>query len=241
MNKPNILFWDIETAPIVATTWTLYPKAISHKNIQQDWYIICGAWKWAGKPAVQAAKIDKPLKDKELCKKLRDVIAKADIIVHHNGNRFDLKKLNARLIFHGLAPLPMIPTVDTLKEVKKVAAFTSNRLDYLAKILTGTGKLDAPYELWLDIMKGSKAALATTVAYCKEDVNCLERVYNYLLPYMNSHPHVGVISGQVRDESCPKCGSKNLKFNGVRVSAAGIKKQEVQCGNCHSYSRIKFK
>jgi hypothetical protein len=29
-----------------------------------------------------------------------------------------------------------------------------------------------------------------------------------------------------------------LRFNGIRVSAAGVRKQEVQCNNCNHYSRI---
>jgi DNA polymerase III epsilon subunit-like protein len=162
------------------------------------------------------------------------------VIVHHNGDKFDLKKLNTRLIIHGLDPLPKIHTVDTLKEVRKVAAFTSNRLDYLAKTLVGAGKTHVDYQLWLDIMKGNKRAVRDMVAYNKVDVIRLEEVYSVLLPYMKSHPHIGAQNGESKDLSCRYCGSTHVKKNGTKHTAAGLKKQEIQCRDCHGYSVVRL-
>ncbi len=237
IKKPKIVFLDFETAPIVATTWTLYPKALSHSNILKDWYIICGAYKEVGKP-VKAIAITKPGSDKQLCKEFRAAIADADILVGHNLDKFDIKKFNARLIQHKLPPLPLIPTVDTLKEVRKIASFTSHRLDYLGKLLVGSGKIHTEYNLWLDVMAGDKIALNKMVKYCKGDVVLLEQVYNALLPYMKTHPHVGAIGGAHIAESCNKCGSTHLKRNGIRVTASGLQKQELQCMNCGGYQRV---
>lgn len=238
MYKPRILFLDIETAPIVATTWSLYPKSLSHENILKDWYIICAAWKFSDESKVQSSEINSTKTDKNVCIDLRTAISKADIIVGHNSDKFDLKKLNSRLIYHGLKPLPLVPTVDTLKEVRKIAAFTSNRLDYLSKVLIGKGKIKTEYNLWLDVIKGDKKALKKMVVYCKVDVERLEGIYNILRPYMKAHPHIGVLSGKDRLCSCNKCGSVKLKKNGIRVTAAGLKKQEIQCMACGSYQRI---
>lgn len=238
MHKPKVIFFDIETAPIIATTWSLYPKSLSHENILKDWYIICGAWKLAGNKKVQSTQISSTLTDKQVCKDLRNALSNADILVTHNGDKFDIKKLNARLIYHNLPPLPLIPTVDTLKEVRKIAAFTSNRLDYLSKQLIGKGKIKTEYNLWLDVIKDDKKALKKMVDYCKVDVIRLEQLYDRLRPYMKTHPHIGVLSGEDRLCSCNKCGGTNLKKNGIRATASGIKKQEVQCLDCFSYSRI---
>jgi len=234
----KIIVWDIETTPIIANTWDLYPKYLSHDNIIQDWTIICGAWKEIDKTTVHAVKVDNVGDDYEVVKKLREVLASADVLVHHNGDRFDIKKLNARLIFHNLPPLPKIPTVDTLKEAKKIAAFTSNRLDYLSKFLIGEGKIHVEYGLWLDVMKGSKKALKEMVEYNKVDVLRLEAVYLRLRPYMKSHPHHGALNGEDRNCSCTHCGSTKVKKNGIRVTAAGLKKQELQCQNCGAYMRV---
>lgn len=234
----KILVWDIETSPIIANTWNLYPTAISHESIIQDWFIICGSWKFIGDTTVHSVAIKTVGDDYEVVKKLRDVIASADVIVHHNGDKFDMKKLNTRLIVHNLPPLPQVASVDTLKEIKKVAAFSSNRLDYIAKTLIGTGKMHVGYDLWLRVMSGSKKAIKEMVEYCKVDVLTLEDVYLRIKPYMKSHPHVGVLQGSDRHCTCNKCGSGKLKRNGIRITASGMKKQEVQCLSCGSYGRI---
>jgi DNA polymerase elongation subunit (family B) len=238
VNKPRILFCDIEISPVIATTWDLYPKALSINNILKDWYLISAAWKWAGEKTVHAVSAAKPHDDKMAVKALRDVVAKADIVVGHNLDKFDLKKLNSRIITHNLAPLPQVSTVDTLKEVKRVATFTSHKLDYLSKVLNGKRKIHVDYELWLQVLAGSKKALAKMVTYNKVDVIRTEELYNRLLPYMKNHPHVGVMLGKDRRLSCNKCGSTDIKRNGIRITAAGMKKQEIQCMHCFSYSRI---
>lgn len=232
------MFWDIETAPMIVTTWGLYPKSLPHEGILQDWFIICGAWKSGDSDKVHAVSIKNAPDDYLVTKALGEAVSKADVIVHHNGNRFDIKKLNARLIFHGLPPVPPVPMVDTLREVKKIAAFSSNRLDYLAKVLVGEGKMHTEPGLWLKALKGNKPAIKKMVDYNKVDVIRLEQVYNKLRPYFKSHPHIGAMSQLDKNHSCPKCGSTNLRKNGFRYTATGLKKQEVQCTNCHSYHRI---
>lgn len=237
-DKAKIIIYDIETSPIVSYTWNLFPKYLSHDNIIQDWYIICGAWKELGSKKVEAVAIKKPGDDYEVVKKLRDVLSEADIIVHHNGDSFDIKKINARLIYHGLKPLPKIHTVDTKKEAKKIAAFSSNRLDYLSKTLIGEGKIHVEFDLWVDVVKGDKKALKKMVEYNKVDVIRTEQIYDVLKPYMKNHPHTGVMGGNERNASCRCCGSTNVKKNGIRTTAAGVRKQEIQCKNCHSYSLV---
>jgi len=236
--QPIIMFWDIETAPLIATTWGLYPKSIPHEGILQDWFIICGAWRYSTSDKIHAVAINKVADDYAVTKALRNAVAKADVIVHHNGNKFDIKKLNARIIFHGLDPLPPIPMVDTLREIKKIAAFSSNRLDYLAKTLVGKGKLHTSPSLWLEVLKGSKQAVKDMVTYNKIDVIRLQQVYKRLVPYFKNHPHLGAMSGLDRNHSCPKCQSTNLHRNGYRFTATGLRKQEVKCLDCGSYHRI---
>jgi uncharacterized protein YprB with RNaseH-like and TPR domain len=241
--KPNIIFFDIETTPIKAFTWSMYPKALSYENIDEDWSIICAAWKSSNESKVNFTSVSstRPKDDYKVVKTLRDALAKADILVGHNLDKFDVKKLNARLVYHRLPPLPLIPTVDTLKQARKIASFTSNRLDYLALYLTGKGKLEAKYSLWKEVLAKSKPSLDYMVKYCKQDVVRLIDVYTVLRPYMTTHPHVGAMAGHDRGCSCPKCGSSRTKMNGVRVTASGLKKQEIQCLDCGSYHRTAIK
>jgi len=250
MKQPKILLWDIESLPIMAATFSLWPDSIQHESIIADWSIICAAWKFLGqKPVYTTAITDFPKKfskdvndDFEVVKKIREVLEDVDILIAHNGKKFDTKKLNARLIFHGLPPLPSgLQQVDTLQEVKKVAAFTSNRLDYLGNHLCGNGKTTASRGLWIRVLKGERAAVKEMVEYNKQDVRVLEEVYLKLLPYMKSHPHVGALDGNDKNHSCPKCGSEDLVNRKIRYSAAGVKRVQEQCKKCHSYSTFIYK
>jgi len=236
--EPKILLWDIETSYIVATTFSLFPERLPHDGIIQDWNIICAAWKWLGEKKTYTAAVGPDTtNDLDVVVQLREVLASADVIVHHNGDKFDIKKFNTRLIYYGLEPLPHIPTVDTLKEARKIAAFTSNRLDYLGNFLCGEGKVQTSHGLWMRVLKGDMAAVKEMVRYNVGDVLVLEKVYLKLKPYMKRHPHVGVMTNDTKC-SCNKCGSVNLKKNGVRITAAGVKKQEMQCKECGSYQLI---
>jgi predicted RNA-binding Zn-ribbon protein involved in translation (DUF1610 family) len=237
--EPRIIIFDTETSPVITTTFSLYPDSISHNNILQDWFMICACWKAVGDKEVQSVAIKSPTKDYQVVKKLRDALSKADVIVAHNAKKFDIKKLNARLIFHKLPPLPEIPVVDTLVEVKKVALFTSHRLDYLGKHLLGHGKLPTSEGLWLEALKGKKVAIAEMVDYCKVDVVRLEEFYLRLKPYIKKHPHLGLISGEGKS-SCPACGSTKIQKRGTSISAS-TKYQRLQCQDCGSWHQVPFK
>lgn len=250
MKEPKIVLWDIETSGIVATTWNLHPESISHKNMIQDWFIICAAWKELGKDKIETVSVlDNPERlgtkgitnDYHVIKTLRDMLQDVDILVHHNGDKFDIKMFTTRLIYHNLPPLPKLTTVDTLKEVRKVARFTSNRLDFLGHTLAGIGKQETPEGTWLKSMQGDPDAIHTMVEYNKQDVNVLEAVYLKLRPYMKNHPHRGVLEGNEPAHSCPKCGSTNVHKDGIRLTAAGYKRQEMKCNDCGGYHSTTLK
>jgi DNA polymerase elongation subunit (family B) len=251
MSKPvKVVLWDIETKPAVAAVWTLYPDSIPHDNILSDWSIVSIAWKELGKKTTYCTSVlDDPKRFKKdsgddyyVVKKMREVLEDVDVLVGHNSKKFDTKKFNARLIHHGLPPLPSgIQQVDTLQEVKKVATFTSHRLDYLCKTLVGAGKIETHKGLWMRVLKGEKKAVEEMVHYNKGDVTLLEELYLKIRPYMKSHPHMGALDQGDRHMSCPKCGSNELIGSKIRHTAAGVKKVQKQCKSCHSYSTYQYK
>lgn len=248
--SPKIILFDIETLPILSTTFSLYPDSIGHDNIISDWSIITICWKELGKPTIYSSSV---LDDKEafkkdvyndlvVVKKIREVFEDVDILVGHNSKKFDTRKLNTRLIYHGLDPLPSgIHQVDTLQEVRKIAAFSSNRLDYLGKFLLGEGKQEASKGLWQRVFWGDRKAVKEMIDYCKQDVQLLEDIYLKLRPYMKSHPHVGAIGGNDKNYTCPKCGSEYLTNKSIRYTVAGVKKIQKQCRVCHSYTNFIYK
>lgn len=232
---------DIETAPMLTATFTLYPENIGHQNIIQDWFVLCWSWKELGSKVTKAQSVldfkRKSLDDDYgLMKAIREELDDVDVIVGQNARKFDMRKINARLIFHKLKPLPYIEVVDTLLEIRKIAQMSSNRLDYLGKHLVGHGKLKTSDGLWLRCLKGDKKAFAEMVKYCKLDVIRLEEVYMVLRPYMKAHSPVGIMMGHGRC-SCNKCGSTKFTTGGnkTRYTASGNLRIQRQCASCFSY------
>jgi hypothetical protein len=50
----RVLFWDIETSPMITATWGLWDQTIPTDHVLEDWKIICAAWKWQHETEPQA-------------------------------------------------------------------------------------------------------------------------------------------------------------------------------------------
>jgi len=123
--------------------------------------------------------------------------------------------------------------VDTLKEARRVASFTSNRLDYLGKFLGFGGKDKTSSGLWLRVLSGCTKSIKEMVKYNKRDVDLLEKVYLKLRPYIK-HPNVNRLGA-----ACPKCGSSDLQLRGFGATANGTIKQRAQCKSCGGWSSFR--
>ena len=242
MNEPKILIWDIETSHNVVAVFRLYGEDyINHENLLQERFVICAAWKWLGEKKTHAVSgLDDPSRfrkdpfdDKHVLEALHKVLSEADVIVAHNGDAFDIKFVETRMLAHGLSPLPPITSIDTYKVAKSRFMFNSNKLDYLGKYLgVGQKKRTAP-GLWLEVLKGSPAAIKEMVEYNKEDVNLLERVFLKLRPYVANHINRQLFGGN----GCPRCGSKKVQSRGVHRAITKIY-QRYQCQSCGGWFRL---
>lgn len=230
MNKIKRLFFDIETSYSVVATFTLWPKSIPQENILKDWNMLCAAWKWEGNKKIYGACGD-GTNDKEIAEQLREAVIEADEIVYHNGRKFDYKKLNTRVLLNGLQPMVKPKECDTLLQCRKHFGFTSNRLDYIGKILGLGGKLKAGNRLWLDSLDGDADSLKKMFTYCKRDVTLLEDVYHKL------QPHIDVSYNGNLDNllglNCPEptCNSTNYQHRGWSRTKVS-KYQRYQCQDC---------
>lgn len=234
--KPKIIIWDIETSLSMMAGFSLYPNYIPHTNLLKDTHIVCVCWKELGKKRVHSVSTY-TFDDKKLCQKIRDEFQDADLLIAHNGDKFDLKTLNSRLMVNNIEPLGPLVTLDTLKEVKKIARFSSNKLDYLGKVLCGHRKLKTDSELWLRVLRGEKKAVNEMVRYCKQDVLLLEEVYLKIRKYIKGHPVLHPHKGEV---VCPICGSKHATKDGVRRTKSGILYQRYRCQDCGSrFQKVK--
>ena len=228
MKEHKILLLDIETSPIIGYTWGLYEQNVI-KRIK-SFTILSVAYKWLGEKEVFVIACDS-LSERQLLVKLRSLMDEAEIIIAHNGDSFDIKKINARMIVHRIPPYSPIRTIDTKLEAKKIAAFDSNSLNNLGIDLSEGEKIEhRGFPMWEGCLKGNQKDWDSMKSYNKGDVELLEDIYYRLRPWMKSHP---VVSHGV---NCPKCGLDHLRRAGSRITGTMVY-QRYQCKGCGGYAR----
>jgi predicted RNA-binding Zn-ribbon protein involved in translation (DUF1610 family) len=248
MKKPRILVIDIETSPIEAYVWGLWEQNVGLDFIKTEWTILSFAAKWLGEKKIIYADTggrgkNKVRDDKPLMGKIRELLDEADIIVAQNGKRFDVRKMNARLIQHGLGPPSPYRVIDTMVVAKKYFAFTSQKLAWTSKYLTNVPKEEHKefpgFELWAECLKDNPRAWKVMRRYNKRDIVSTELVYLRMRPWIENHPNLGVYDDSERP-LCPKCGSARMTRqkhrHSVRQQGAYI---QYQCGDCGGYARGK--
>jgi len=174
-----------------------------------------------------------------MIKKFIKVLHQADMIVAHNGDKFDLKWIRTRALIHGIDVMPAPKTIDTLKWAKRYFNFNSNKLDYIAKFLNVGAKMETGgMDLWKDIVfKKDQAALDKMVAYCKMDVKVLEAVFNKLNSYTTPNHNYAVQHGGDKFE-CPECSGTNQKYNKKVVTASGTVHHWLKCRDCGKHNKV---
>jgi DNA polymerase III alpha subunit (gram-positive type) len=178
----RVLVLDIETSLMVFTAFSTGHNYLTDRNIVSDFFVMSWAAKWLNEAdyfsAVLTPKEAKSKNDKRILKELLPLLNEADLVVYHNGDKFDAKKLNTRFIFHGL-DIPEYKGIDTLKLARKHFSFSSNKLDYICKFLGLPAKSEhSGYETWLKCLAGDAEELNTLVKYNENDIFILETLYN---------------------------------------------------------------
>lgn len=236
--KLKILLLDIETAPKKAYVWGKWKQNIGSNQFISDWYMLSWRAKWLGEKTVfgdvVSGKESLAEDDRRIMQSIWRLMNEADVIVAHNGDRFDIPSINTRFVLNGLTPPAPYKQVDTLKAAKSKFKFTSNKLDDLGKFLGVGRKIDTGgFELWEKCRNGDEKALSKMYKYNKQDVLLLEDVYIKLLPYIPHHPNHSVVKG---DGCCTRCGSSNIKLDGT-FSTNVSTFDRYRCIDCGSWAR----
>lgn len=227
----KILIYDIETSPNEGWFWRAgYKLNIDANQITKERAIICVSYKWLGEKEVYKLAWDEDQNDKFLVEQFIEVLNEADLIVAHNGDKFDLKWLKTRALVHRLhySMLPNYKQFDTLKVAKSKLYCNSNRLDYISKLLGFKGKIRTRYNLWNEVcVDNNRDSLNEMLEYCDEDVIQLEHVYKELRHLDNPRFHLGVLQGKTKQTS-PVSGGKNLELVKTVASNRGSIKRIVK-------------
>lgn len=245
MNQAKILIWDCETSPLLVWTWGAY-QANAVDVIEQS-QLLCYAYKWAHEKTIHVIGQDDdpnyiPGKnnDEWLTKELHKLFDEADIIIAHNGDSFDQKVAQGRMMVHNLLPPSPYKQIDTKKVAKKYGRFATNKLDDLGEVFNlGRKTKHEGFDMWLKVMDGDASAWNKMKKYCKQDVNLENKLYLKLRPWIQSHPSVSVINDM--PDTCPACASTQLRQGGFFTTKTGKYKryQCLGCGKwCHGRLRV---
>lgn len=242
MTQPKILFIDIETAPIEAYVWSNWQTNVI--ATKEDWYVLSVQHKYQGSDEVHfERKAKAPRNDAALVKHAWKLMDDADVVVAHNGDRFDIAKLNARFIKHGLGlPSPFIP-IDTKKEAKRHLALASYSLKEIARYYGLSDKLsNSGFNLWLGCMADEQWAWDEMEEYGNQDIVVLEQVFDLLVPVMNYPGKAGNrfnMQQWAGARTCTQCGSGNTQKRGRYRTKAGWKRS-LRCNDCKHWMTFRL-
>lgn len=244
---PRILILDIELSPLTVYTWGVRDQFVALDAVIEDWSVIAFCAKWYGSDKVifrgTGGRGSKKVRDdKALLAELAKLLDAADIVVGHNVRGFDLKKISARMIQHGMPPHSPVRVIDTLSAAKKAGAFSSNKLAFLAEKLTSERKdTHSGYpgmELWKACLADDPAAWKVMRAYNVQDVKATEELYTKLRPWCAGHPNMTLFAADAEALTCPKCSSHAVQTRGTVTTQTG-KFQRLHCQSCGSWCRAK--
>jgi len=238
---PKILLTDIETCMIEGYFWGLYKQRLQPNQIKKEWCILSWAAKWLYSSNIMSdvVNVDEVLvrDDKRIMSSLYSLLNTADIIVAHNLIKFDIRKINSRLLIHGFPPPMPYQMIDTLVQSRKLFAHSSHTQDHLTKLFSVSEKLSTNYQLWKDCMDGDQDALDRMVTYNRGDIRGLEDIFTIMLPWMKGIPNAGLYM-DTTETVCvkPGCGNTELTWEGYYYASVN-RYRAFRCNKCGGIGR----
>ena len=230
---PKILLFDVETSFYHFVGWGTYKQYIQHYQITEHQYIISWAAKWLYDDNVQSdvvtSKESKNRDDKRILKSIWKLLDEADIVIGHNGDRFDLRKLRWRFISEDMQPPSPFRIIDTLKIARREFFAPSYKQDFLTKYFHLQNKLETNFQLWKDCEAGIPEKLEEMVEYNRHDVMGLEELYLKIRPYIHNHPNLGVLMDK---DVCPTCGADDIVETNSEYITSANRFLVYRCNSC---------
>ncbi len=240
----NIVLLDIETLP--GEYYAFDPKVeyLSPDKQIKDWSISC----WSAKRLFDSEIMGEVVTYKEAFNRedasilpgIWKLMDDADVVIYHNGRKFDKKKLYSKFVEHRMPPPSKFLDVDTYRVAKDVFGWSYNRLDELGKKFGIGSKIKMHFDDWKQCLTNNKSAgeyLENMLTYCKNDIApLLEDVYLTMLPYIPNHPNMNIYSDTDQD-LCKHCGSTQLNWGGKSYPTPSGLWESWRCNSCGSTGR----
>jgi DNA polymerase elongation subunit (family B) len=229
----KILMLDIETAPHQSYTWGLFDQNVGLSQLIKPGYILCWGASWHHEQEPMFGSIFDGSR-KRMLKGIHSLLSEADVVVGWNSQAFDIPWIQGELIQNDFDPPVPFKQVDLFRVSRSQFRFASNKLQFVAPLLTQKEKIKTDFDLWTAVMAGDERACEKMRKYCMQDVHMLHDIYDKMLPWIRNHPahHPGP-DGEI---VCRNCGSKHIHRRGTTKTNAG-EYTLYQCQGCGKYGR----
>lgn len=238
----KILLLDIETAPTTCYTWKMWKANIGQDMIVEGGYMLSCSMKWLGEDEVFYYENRGSTNDYGLTKIVVDFLDKADYVIAHNGESFDVPYIKYRAVVNRISPPSPFKVIDTLRIARKEFLFSRNTLANLAIELGVEAKFEhaefSGFKLWAECLKDNDDAWKVMKHYNIQDVLTLEQVYLKLRPWSKEHPNT-TIEQETTEFCCPKCGSNAIQLRGYTYTNSS-KYHKYVCKSCGGWSRTRY-
>ena len=228
--RPRILFFDIETRPMVAEVWGMRDQNLGLNQVREWGGTLCVAAKWSDRPEVM---FFSDWKDghRGMLEAIHALWSEADAICGYNNDKFDNKKLRGEFLREGMDPPPPPTSIDLYKTVRSEFGFDSNKLDHVAQLLGLGSKIKHEgHGLWTKVLAGDEAAQNRMERYCRQDAKLTEKVYRRIRPFIKTHPYLH----EPNRGQCGTCGSTRLEARGFHTTKSS-ERQRYKCQSCRSW------
>lgn len=239
-------YLDIETSPYLVWTYPLKDAYISYGQIEEEMKITSIVYmdEKHKKPVV----LDWEFKnnhgcDKKLLKNFSEWLNDMDIVVMQNGDNYDAKVLQDRLMVHKLPPMKSLVTIDTLKLSRNSFRRSHHSLDARSNRYNYGGKLKQDMSDCIEVAKGNARRQRSRIKYNIKDVVDMRKVFYRELDYYNFPRAIINILKRFTTEDrefCVKCAARRQKRFEITKEMVTLKNKKREkrnvCKNCgHSW------
>ena len=233
----RILYLDIETAPNEGKFWGLFKQNISINQISKSGYTLCFAAKWSDSKEIMFSSVYGD-GNEVMMRKMWDLLDEADVVVHYNGKKFDIPKLNKEFVLLKFWPPSAYKQCDLYHTVRSNFSFASNKLDFVCKELGLGNKVSHKgMSLWDGCMEGNEDDWKVMERYNKQDVRLLPRLHRRLLPWINWPLSYALFD----PDACPNCGKHRFMKLDKPVFPGKVNAYDAyKCRNCGNNCRSRL-
>jgi DNA polymerase elongation subunit (family B) len=231
----KVLTLDIETSPHLVYRWAPLwkPEASNLDMLVKPSRMLCVAAKW-----LDGKMMFRDERDPSMVEWVRDLLDEADVVVHYNGIRFDVPRINNEIATRRLIKPSPFKHVDLSQIVQRTFDFPSGKLAYVAPTLTGSEKeKTGGFGLWTGVMADDAKAWKKMRSYNEQDVRTTEALFIELRNHgwlAGKLPHPALTDNDVAFDACPTCGGEHTQRRGYYLTGQS-RFPKFQCQQCGTY------